>query len=96
MKSQFWGGGDEISVLKLGNASVWDFAFDQKYNRPLVPLGAIVATHLTPDNVSGFLWLATALRFLSAALVYAIMGSLFRRNRELALAAAVLFIVNPS
>lgn len=97
MQDQFWLGGDEIRVLEDA-ARGWPSVplFDEAQGRPLTPLAAIVAGKLTPQSVDGFLWVAFALRFLSAALVYGIVRLLLPHQDLLALAAGALYVVNPS
>lgn len=97
MQDQFWLGGDEIRVLEDA-ARGWPSIplFDKAQGRPLTPLAAIMVGKLTPQSVEGFLWAALALRFLSAALIYGIVRQLLPRYNPLALAAAALYIVNPS
>ncbi len=97
MRDQFWIGGDEIRVLQNATEG-WSSVpvFDQTQGRPLTPLVAILVGYLTPDNIFGFLWMAAALRFLSGALVFGIVRLLLPHHLLLALAAGLLFVINPS
>jgi hypothetical protein len=96
MRDQFWAGGDEPFVLQQGQEPIWSTKFDQRFGRPFVPLGAIVATHLSPNRVDGFLWLAFILRYLTGITLYSLLRLLFPEWRAFALTAAVLFVANPS
>ncbi len=97
MRDQFWMGGDEIRVLQDA-IERWSSVpvFDQMQGRPLTPLVAILVGYLTPDNIFGFLWIAVALRFLSGVLVFGIVRLLLPHYLLLALAAGLLFVINPS
>jgi len=95
MQSQFWMGGDEIHVLNDGMDGPQSILnYDRLFNRPSLPVVAILATHLT-SAIDGFLWIAAALRWLCSVLLFGIVRSLLRSN-TLAFASAVLFIVCPS
>lgn len=97
MRDQFWMGGDEPHVLQDG-IDGWHVMerYDGMYSRPLTPLGSIVAVQFTPNSVKSFLWLAFVLRFLSAALIFGIVVLLRPKFQLIAVAAAFLFIINPS
>lgn len=97
MRDQFWIGGDEIRVLENATEG-WSsvLVFDRMQGRPLTPLVAILVGYLTPDNIFGFLWMAVALRFLSGVLVFGIVRLLLPRHLLVALAAGLLFVINPS
>jgi hypothetical protein len=97
MQHQFWGGGDEISVLQHATRS-WDSfqEYDLRYGRPLTPLGYRLAGNLTDTGVDGYVWIATALRLLTGTLVYGVVRHLLPRNGALAMVAAVLFFVSPT
>src|SRR5438309_2110650 len=63
---------------------------------PLLALVSVVARSLTPDRIEGFLWTATALCWLNALLLFALIRRLVPGEPVLALLAAALLIVNRS
>ncbi len=96
MLRQFWLGGDEIVSL-IDSTRLWEAVtvYDAFTGRPLVALGSILVGSLVPTHVEGFLWLALCSRFLSSALIYAIVRLLLPKMEYVALSAGLLFASSP-
>lgn len=97
MRDQIWIGGDEGRVLRDGDLGIAAInEYDLRYGRPFTPLVPVLVSSMLPQGIAMYAGLTGLLRFLSGVLVYGIVRASLPRAHALALAAGILFVVNPA
>jgi hypothetical protein len=96
LQIHFWGGADDHLSFEEKPLFAWMASWDREMNRPFTVLPCVVGQLLIPGRVEGFLWLGVALCWVNGLLLFAIVVCVLPRARLLAVAAAVLLIVDRS
>jgi hypothetical protein len=96
LRIHFWGGADDcINFLDFPLLPSLKACDDGK-SRPFVIVPPLAGAALTPNRIEGFLWLAAAMCWANALLLFAIVRQVLPRARVLPVAAAVLLIADRS
>ncbi len=92
--AHFWGGYDDFSAFHPTIVTFWSDKFDLHQGRPLLGLSYYLGSWLCAGRIEGFLGLASLLCLANAALIWYGLRLMVPRSQTIALAAAMLFMVN--
>ena len=93
-KLNFWGGYDEFQAFQPTVACLWGFAFDNLNGRPALGWSYVFGRVLGSGTIDGYIWMSGIQSLINASLLYAIVQLLLPQSRAIAIAAAILLIVN--